>query len=159
MRVNGSQGAKPLECINPPKNRWAVRWGFQPDENDGLSYEETVFDYKPSTEEIRGLIGGWINQATETEIISGYYWRNIPVWLSSENQLNYKTAHDLAVQTTGATLPVTFKLGTSEDPVYYTFENLEEITEFFTGVAKHIQGTIAEGWREKDNLDLTPYEG
>ena len=159
MKVNGSQGAKPIECINLPKNRWAVRWGFQPDENGGLTYEEAVFDYKPSTEEIRGLIGSWINQATETEITSGYNWRGVPVWLSTENQVNYKAAHDLAVQTGGATLPVTFKLGTSEEPVYHTFEFPEDLTEFFTGAVKHIQDAIAEGWRQKDSLDLSDYGG
>ena len=40
----------------------------------------------------------------------------MPVWLSSENQFNYKAAYDLAVQTGGATLPVTFKFGTDEVP-------------------------------------------
>lgn len=40
------------------------------------------------------------------------------VWLSRENQINYKAAFDLAMQFGGqhGTLPVTFKLGTTEDP-------------------------------------------
>ena len=159
MRVNGSQGAKPMECIHPPKNRWAVRWGFQPDENDGLTYEEAVFDYKPSIEEIKALIEGWINQTVAATIVSGYSWAGAPVWLSAENQLNYKTAHDLAVQTDGATLPVTFKLGTTEQPVYHTFEETEELTGFFTGAVRHIQDAIAEGWRQKSDLDLSAYDG
>jgi hypothetical protein len=56
----------------------------------------------------------------------------MPVWLSSENQFNYKAAYDLAVQTGGATLPVTFKFGTDEVPQYREFVTLEELTDFYT---------------------------
>ena len=49
-----------------------------------------------------------------------------PVWLSTENQYNYKAAYDLAVQTGGETLPVTFKFGSDEQPEYHTFEKLDE---------------------------------
>lgn len=158
MRVNGSKGVKPIECINPPLNRWAVRWDFQPDENDTLNYEERVFDYKPSIDEIKAMIEGWINTVTEETIMSGYTWKDAPVWLSPENQLNYKNAYDLATQTDGETLPVQIKMGTWEDPVYYTFEDPDELAEFFTGYVRHIQDTLAEGWKQKDQLDLTPYE-
>lgn len=158
MRVNGSKGVKPIECINPPKNRWAVRWDFQEDENEGFSYEEAIFDYKPGIEEIRAIIEAWINTMTEEAISSGYNWAGAPVWLSAENQLNYKTAYDLAVQTAGASLPYTIKFGSWEEPVYYTFEDLEDFTEFFTGAVRHIQGTLAEGWRQKDAIDLADYE-
>jgi hypothetical protein len=51
MRVYGDIGQKPIECINPPKDRWAVRWDFR-DEENGVSYEEKVFDHEPTPEEI-----------------------------------------------------------------------------------------------------------
>ena len=38
-------------------------------------------------------------------------WNDIPVWLSTENQLNFKSVYDMAVQAAGASLPVEFKLG------------------------------------------------
>ncbi len=158
MRVNGDRGALPLECINPPKDRWAVRWGFR-DEEVGISYEESIFDHKPTLEEIRAVIGEQINNSTEKEIRGGYVWRDIPVWLSTENQLNYKTAYDLAVQTAGASLPVTFKLGSTEEPVYYTFDVLEEFAEFFTGAVRHINNALAEGWRLKDGIDPSLFGG
>jgi hypothetical protein len=52
MRVYGSIGALPKECINPPKNRWVARWDFRNEENGGISYEEEVFDHEPSDDEI-----------------------------------------------------------------------------------------------------------
>ena len=79
------------------------------------------------------------------------------LWLSSENQFNYKAAYDLAVQTGGATLPVTFKFGTDEESRYRTFENLEELTDFYTKAMRHIQDTLAEGWRKKDAFDPEDY--
>ena len=38
-------------------------------------------------------------------------WNNKRIWLSSENQFNYKVAYDLALQTNGANLPIIFKFG------------------------------------------------
>ena len=101
-----------------------------------------------------------INQRTDEKILSGLVWQDKPVWLSQENQFNFKAAYDLAVQTQGATLPVTFKLGEQEDgtPVYHTFETMEDSTDFYTAAVNHIHQSVADGWLEKDGIDWTPYE-
>ncbi len=52
MRVYGSRGAKPVECINKPKDKWVARWDFRDEEDGGASYEEEVFDHKPTVEDI-----------------------------------------------------------------------------------------------------------
>lgn len=77
--------------------------------------------------------------------------------LSGENQFNYKSAYDLAVQTGGGTLPVTFKFGTDMEPVYRTFETLEELTDFYTKAMRHIQNALADGWEKKDAFDINLY--
>lgn len=68
----------------------------------------------------------------------------------------YKAAYDLAVQTGGETLPVTFKFGSDEQPEYHTFEKLDNLKDFYIQAVRHIQNTLAEGWKRKDvfNLDL-----
>ena len=101
-----------------------------------------------------------INHRTDAKILSGLVWKDKPVWLSQENQFNFKAAYDLAVQTQGATLPVTFKLGEQEDgtPVYHTFETMEDSTDFYTAAVNHIHQTVADGWAEKDAIDRAPYE-
>jgi hypothetical protein len=68
------------------------------------------------------------------------------VWLSTENQFNYKAAYDLAVQTQGATLPVMFKFGTTDKPVYYTFEDMETFTDFYTKAIHYVNTNLSEGW-------------
>ena len=94
-----------------------------------------------------------INNETDRKILEGFVWKGMPVWLSTENQFNYKAAYDLAVQTNGATLPVRFKFGTDEAPVYYTFESLEDFSNFYTLAMVHINTVLNEGWAEKDLAD------
>ena len=80
-----------------------------------------------------------INARTDEKIVGGLVWTPqaggdpIPVWLSTENQFNFKSAYDLAVQKQGATLPVTFKMGEDEEgnPVYHTFETMEDADDFY----------------------------
>ena len=48
------------------------------------------------------------------------------VWLTMEDQFNYKAAYDIAVQSNGKLLP-TFKFGTTENPIYHKFEDLEDL--------------------------------
>lgn len=91
-----------------------------------------MFHYRPSINDIRNVILKYYNDRIDTKILKGFSWNGIPVWLSSENQFNYKAAYDLAIQTQGASLPVTFKFGTDEQPVYHTFTDINEFTSFYT---------------------------
>ena len=107
-----------------------------------------------------------INARTDEKIVGGLVWTPqaggdpIPVWLSSENQFNFKSAYDLAVQKQGATLPVTFKMGEDEEgnPVYHTFKTMEDADDFYLQAMAYIKTTLAAGWSEKDSIDWTPYE-
>ena len=100
-RVEGSSGISLLECVNPVKDKWRVRWDVQHNEqDDSVSYMEEEFPYKPDGEEIRKMVIDWYNQEINNEIISGFTYNGIPVWLSQENQFNYKS-----VSYTHLTLP------------------------------------------------------
>lgn len=156
MRIQGSAGVAPIECVNPRKDRWRVRWDIQ--ETDGAAtYEEAEFDRRPTLDEIREIIVAWYNARTDEAIRSGFRWEETPVWLSAENQFNYKAAFDLAVQTDGGNLPVVFKLGTDEKPVYREFTTVDELKSFYTAAMTHIQQTLADGWKAKDGFDFGRY--
>ena len=60
---------------------------------------EETFDHLPALAEIKAVINEWYNRKITDTIESGYVWNGLKVWLSMENQMNYKTAYDLA-QTT-----------------------------------------------------------
>lgn len=156
-RVQGSADVALLECTNPVRNKWRIRWDVQTDANGSTSYMEEGFSHKPSAEEIRGTVLGWYNEQTTEAILTGFSWNGTPVWLSQENQYNYKAAYDLAVQTSGSTLPVTFKFGTEEKPVYHTFASLDEAADFYTKMVAHIQTALIDGWKKKDAFDVSQY--
>lgn len=147
-----------LECTNPVKGKWRVRWDVE-DKGDGsASYMEEELGHRPDAEEVRSLVSGWYNARTDERILSGFEYEGQPVWLSSENQLNYKAAYDLAVQTGGQNLPVTFKFGTDDVPYYRTFETVADLQDFYVKAMKHIQDALQEGWKKKDAVDLAFYE-
>ena len=82
----------------------------------------------------------------------------MPVWLSMENQFNYKAAFDLAVQTNGDSLPVTFKFGTDDKAVYHEFTTLEDITDFYSKAVAFKDKILSDGWALKDAIDFSLYE-
>lgn len=156
--MEGSAGVALLECTNPVKNKWRVRWDVKTNEDGSASYMEEELDHKPNAEEVRSLVSEWYNAETDERILSGFEYEGQPVWLSSENQFNYKAAYDLAVQTDGQNLPVIFKFGTDDSPSYRTFETVDELQDFYMKVMKHIQNALLEGWKKKDALDLALYD-
>lgn len=134
-RVEGTADVKLIECVSPAKNKWRIRWDIQEHEDGSADYMEAEFlNGRPSDEVVKALIMDWYNQKVDETILKGFSYEGVQVWLSRENQFNYKAAYDLAVQTNGATLPVVFKFGTDETPVYREFSALEELTDFYTKV-------------------------
>lgn len=153
QNISGCAGVLPIECVSPRKNKWKIRWDITEKEDGTAEWYEEDFDHKPTSDEIRSIIVKFYNNQVDEKILSGFRWKDMPVWLSTENQLNYKVAFDLAVQTNGASLPVTFKFGTDGTPVYYEFTNLAELQDFYTKAIMFVQNTLAEGWKTKDNID------
>ena len=156
-RAQGNAEVRLLECVNPVRNKWRIRWDVYKRDDGSADYMEAELDHRPTDAEILETVKEWYNVQTEKAILTGFAYEGTPVWLSQENQYNYKAAYDLAVQTDGRTLPVTFKFGTDDKPVYHTFDSLDQLTDFYTGAVKFIQDTLAEGWKKKDALDLSKY--
>lgn len=147
-----------LECTNPVKGKWRVRWDVQKREDGSTDYMEEEFDHRPSDEEIKETVINWYNNQTDRAILSGFSYEGNTVWLSTENQFNYKAAYDLARQSNGATLPVKFKFGSDEKPVYRVFENIEDLTDFYKKAMRYILETLDAGWKKKDAFDLEQYQ-
>lgn len=158
-RAEGDIAVSLLECVNPRKNKWRVRWDVQKVEGtkNCATHMEEEFDHRPTIDEIKSLIIGWYNAQIDNAIISGMTYNGVKVWLSSENQFNYKAAYDLAVQTEGKTLPVVFKFGTDEAPVYKQFTTLNELTDFYIESVSHVQNTLSKGWQLKNSIDFNRY--
>lgn len=143
-----------LELLNPYTDKWAVRW------IDGDTLCEETRIGKPTLEEVKSLITAYFNGEADAEILSGFEWKGSKVWLSQENQLNYKAAFDLAMQLQGAhsTLPVTFKFGDDTHPVYHEFKTIEDLTDFYLSTVGYITQTLAKYWLKKDAVKWDSYE-
>lgn len=163
-KVHGSDEPKKIECLNPVIPVYAIRWDIRPNTGHegssatGWAYMERQVWHKPSMDEIKETILDWHNKRIDREILQGMKWQENEVWLSTENQFNYKAAFDLAVMTEGTTLPVTFKFGTADAPTYHEFKTVEELTQFYTACMEYVQTVLKRGWMEKDAIDFAPYE-
>lgn len=71
-RVQGNPDVALLECTNPVRNKWRVRWDVTTDETDTTSYMEEEFNHKPSEDEIKSIISGWINSQTDSWVLQNY---------------------------------------------------------------------------------------
>ena len=138
-------------------NKACIYVGFGKDSEDaesGYNWRKD-YDHIPTIAEVKADIEELINAHTDAKILTGFSWNGKPVYLSSENQFNFKAAYDLAVQTSGKTLPVKFKLGEDRrgNAVYHTFEDLAEFTDFYTKAIAYVSDCLNEGWEEKDSID------
>lgn len=126
-------------------------FGYGEENGQGYDFRHT-FEHRPTKEDVLAVIVSHVNEQTDMKILTGYEWNGKKVWLSSENQFNFKAAYDVAVQTEGATLPIKFKLGEDENglPVYHTFKSMNAFSDFYTNALAFIIGALNEGWAEKD---------
>ena len=148
--------AAPVQCINPVRDIWMITWKKEADEEGNLSFLSETFEHKPSLSEVKEVILAWYNAAIDNQILSGFVWKDMPVWLSMENQFNYKAAYDIAVQSNGKVLP-TFKFGTTENPVYHEFTDMEDLQDFYLEEMTYVNETLAKGWAEKDAINWEEY--
>ena len=88
-RVEGYSDIRLLECTNPVKNKWRLRFDVVAGEDGACSYMEEELDHKPDSEEIRSIVSQWYNSETDKKILSGLEYEGHTVWLSNENQFNY----------------------------------------------------------------------
>ena len=156
---------KTINTIDSPlieyvDGKYLVRWNGQqdPKAKGVISFDEISFPYKPSLDTIKEVILGVENSRIDKKILTGFTWNGMSVWLSSENQFNYKAAYDLAAQTNGDSLPVTFKFGDTDNPVYHEFKTLDDIADFYVKAMSHVNNTLKEGWESKDSIDWSLYE-
>ena len=133
--------------------------------NDGEHYTwYEIYFYKkqgkPNFEKAKDAILNDINSRTDAKILNGMVWENQNVYLSSENQFNFKAAYDLAVQTQGQSLPVTFKIGedNEENPIYHEFDDMNEFTNFYISTISFVTNCLTEGWQKKDSIDFDSYK-
>lgn len=161
------------------RNRTVIGYGLESIERDNLYTWYELYFYNKQTgyldfNTVRDAIIADIDGQTDAKILNGYQWtilhgddagKTINVWLSKENQSNFKAKHDTATQYPQlTTYPIVYKVGEVEEedgikrPVYEHFQDVNELAQFYLGGLAYIEQTLAEGWARKDSIDWTPYK-
>ena len=149
--------------IREDRSRIVISYDLQEAPNNLYTWYEIYFYKKqvgkPTFKMIKEAVYNDINSQTDYKILTGFVWNNIHVYLSIENQRNFSEAYHMA-QSSSSILPITFKLGEdeNEEPVYYTFTTVEELTSFYTQAFAYINQCLNEGWQRKDAIDWEPYK-
>lgn len=67
---------KLLECVNPVKNKWRIRWDVIVKEDGSANYMEAEFtNGKPSVDDIKRIVLDWYNEQTDQAIIQALHIR------------------------------------------------------------------------------------
>ena len=114
--------------------------------------------------ELRQMAIERINAHTDQLILTGYQWtvlhgndagKTVKVWLSKENQDNFKAKHDAAlVYPDRVRFPMTYKISeVNHKAVYEVFESIQELAAFYLGGLAYIEACYNAGWAEKDAVD------
>lgn len=117
-----------------------------------------VFDIKPSVNNIRYELEEIINDQVTNKITNNFVWNGNKINLSKENQMNYKSNYDLAVQTSGSNLPYRIKTRKNGNIEYISFFIVQDFTKFYIDMQKHINNCIEEGWKQKEEIDYSVYK-
>lgn len=145
----------PVALYDNVKNLYQISWEFEDKEGSGVA---VALVKDAVQEDIKQMILSFYNNICQKEILTEFLYKKNQVWLSQENQFNYKAALDLAVQTGGENLPVTFKFGTDEEPVFQEFTSIPELQDFVSGMLRHINMTLKKYWDLKQEIDWSKYQ-
>lgn len=150
-KVYGAEARHDALIVFDSTNRAVLIYGYGEEDGQGYDYRQS-FEHVPTKDELVQVLQQHINALTDLKILTGYVWQGKNVYLSTENEFNFKAAFDLAVQTSGATLPIKFKLGEDEHgtPVYHTFTDMESFTDFYVNAIAFVNAMLNEGWQLKD---------
>lgn len=155
-------------------SRIIISYGLTKLGKDSYEWYE-VYLYKKqhnnlSLADIKAAIIADINARTDERILNGFEWtvlhgddagKTVKVWLSTENQNNFKAKHDAAKDYPElVTFPMKYKIGEDENevPVYENFADIQELAQFYLGGLAYIEQQYNAGWAEKDAIDWAPYE-
>lgn len=152
-KISCSENIEALECINPRRDRWAVRWDHHQDADGNWFVYESRFDHRPTIDEIRAIIGATIDAETQDKIVNGFTWNGKPVRLTDTTQRNFLFAV-YEIDKTGNVdrAPFVGLLEADTDAAA-----ADELGEIVVAMWRHIKTTRAEGIARKEAVDYSLY--
>lgn len=152
---NGEEATGNMLISFNKARHYVLLFGVYEDAEGKWQWKKDYYGERPTRELLKADIDALVNAQTDEKILGGLVWRNYPVWLAQENQMNIKAVYDFAFQTGGSLLPIRFKLGENAagEPQYFDFDDMETFGEFYSACVEWIHSCISAGWQEKDSVD------
>ena len=159
--------------IDTSGSRTLVNYGIEPVDEINSTWHEVSFSKNhgelPNINDVKEAIIADIDADTDAKILSGYQYqvkhgvdegKIVDVWLSRENQENFKAKHDAARDyPEQVRFPMKYKISEeNKKAIYEEFQDFNELKTFYLGGVAYIETCLNEGWAKKDNFDWTPYE-
>ncbi|MGN0235842.1 MAG: hypothetical protein ACI4BD_05990 [Paludibacteraceae bacterium] len=120
---------------------------------DVVGFYQTSYRGVPSVSTILKDITEDINSRAQHEILYGFCYEGVPVYLSVENQLNFSSAYNGALLNDTYS-PITLRLSTDN---YKTFDSIDELKMFVLEYTKYIQSVLQKYWEIKDAIEKEDY--
>lgn len=154
QEISCSEVLAPLECINPRRDRWAVRWNHRHDEERGWLAVEMIVDGKPSSDTVREAITEYYDTITQDRIVNGFSWNGHPVRLTDTAQRNFLFAV-YSLDRTGEIDRAAF-IGLLEAET--DAAAADELGDMVAAMWQHIKECRAQGIKAKNAVDYSVYE-
>lgn len=147
----------PIKKVN---NKYVVSWGLnQIDQsNDLWQWYYFVVNHKPSINEIKTNIETFINEQTKNIIFNHFKWNDMKIYLSLENQIDYKLLFDATMIQDGKNLPEVLKFKINDENVYYEITSIDEFKDFILSINEHIRKSLKYGNDLKDSIEYYDYK-
>jgi hypothetical protein len=122
-------------------------------QDDESPYIYQVYDHYPTRDEVKSFVESYYNECIEEEIISGFKYEYMTVYLSLENQLNYQSIYN-RIARGKMTYPIELKFGDA----YVSFENDSQYEKFYLAMREFIDTTVEKGWKLKREFNYEKYD-
>jgi hypothetical protein len=126
---------------------------YKQDNEGETTYVYQSYDHYPTREDVKSFVESYYNQCIEEEIISGFKYEYMTVYLSLENQLNYQSIYN-RIARGKMTYPIELKFGDA----YVSFENESQFEKFYLAMREFIDTTVEKGWKLKREFDYEKYD-
>ena len=144
----------PVECINPRRGRYAVRWNHHEEAEGGWYADEAIFDHRPTLDEVRDVINNYIDEQTQSDIVNGFFWNGRQIRLTDTAQRNFLFAV-YTVNHTGEIdrAPFVGLLKADTDAAA-----ADELGDMVAAMWEHIKNHRALGLAKKSAVDYSAFE-
>ena len=148
---------KYIKCTNHISNKWIISFDIVKYDEETYTYKQFKFSHKPTIEEVKEVITQYYNEKANNEIINGFKWNDMNIWLSLENQINYKAIYDLININENLVFPLHLKFHKNGEDIIYTFETKDEYLDFYSNQIIYVKDILQTYWDVKSNIDYNNY--